>query len=486
MTQNVSHPHPIGRTGEIMKPAKAFSLALCAALTTICAGTFAMAAPSAVELFAAGKVAEAKEAFADALRNAEKESQEHPSRGSERALWEQLIASAWYLDETGEHRQAIEYSNRALEIAAKQDDPFMLGRSLSWLGWAYAQVGLYETSQKFYSEALELAAPKGVPQIIPVWGLSKQELGYLAFKMGDLHTGKKFIGETTSFARDHGVLIGVAEGGVRLAEIALHEGQSGEAVRAATEARDAAEKCGCTPFTLVHAKTELAAIAVEKAMREAAQLPEAEKALKAAEDDAQKFRIKRFTAETQLLRAKLVPAHEFEKRYNLTREAFETLSTMESERRGDAEVAVGKIFLDEANVPLADFYLKHGVEVNDQMLRAVDKAYQIQDIAHVHGMRGDREQVLKKLQESADTALSSGALPAALAAEEQLFRELSQLGYTRRAAKWGKLALLHLDKLIEKESDEHSRGALQRRRLGLVEELSTETLKVLPYSSAQP
>ena len=273
---------------------------------------------------------------------------------------------------------------------------------------------------------------------------------------------------------------------MRLAEIALHEGQSGEAVRAATEARDAAEKCGCTPFTLVHAKTELAAIAVEKAMREAAQLPEAEKALKAAEDDAQKFRIKRFTAETQLLRAKLVPAHEFEKRYNLTREAFETLSTMESERRGDAEVAVGKIFLDEANVPLADFYLKHGVEVNDQMLRAVDKAYQIQDIAHVHGMRGDREQVLKKLQESADTALSSGALPAALAAEEQLFRELSQLGYTRRAAKWGKLALLHLDTLIEKESDEHSRGALQRRRLGLVEELSTETLKVLPYSSAQP
>lgn len=442
---------------------------------------------SASGLFFQGRTDEARARYLDEIRSAEGRTQSLLSWGAEYALWKALIAYAWFLDETGDHREAIEQSNRALEIAIKKDDPFMLGRSLSWLGWAYSALGLYQTAETFYKEALDIAAPGGTPRYIPVWGLAKQELGYLHFKMGDVATAKQFIGETMSFARENGVLIGVAEGGVRLAEIALQEGNLGAATLYAAEAKRAAEQCACTPFTLVHAKNELAQIAVATVLRgDSTGLLSAQKAIAETAEAAKALGIKRFTAEAKLLEAKLVPAHEFERRYTLVREAFETLANMESERRGDAEIAVGRMFLDNADIGLADFYIKHGIEVNEQMMRTVDKAYVLMDLAQLARLRGEDGEKLKKLQESADEARSSGALPAAAEGAEQLFRELSQLGYTSMAMKWGRLALEHFDALIAQEADGRSRGLLERKRLNLIEELGADALELLPPPGGQP
>lgn len=396
------------------------------------------------------------------------------------------MALAWFLDETGDHREAIRYSNQALDLGYSLKQPFLIGRSLAWLGWAYTSLGLYEMASEFYTEALRYGAPKGVPEIPLVWGISKQEMGYLFFKMGDVKNAKLFLEETTTFARDNGILIGVAEGGVRLAEIWLEEGNLGQATTAATEAKEAAVRCNCTPFTLLHAKTTLATIAVEKAKRDAAMIPQARALAEEVTEEAKSLGVKRFIAEGQLLQAKLIPAQEFEKRYELIRESYESLETMESERRGDAEQAVGNLFLDQANTDLAKFYLDHGVKTNEAMLRNIHKSLSTQDLAHLDGMRGDRQAVLNKLQKSYDEALSTKSYPVALESAEQLFRELSQLGYNSLAAKWGKSAIKLYDEIIAAESDEHARATLQRKRVAALVEMSENTLDIAPLPASAP
>ena len=442
----------------------------------------AHAAPSGLDLFREGKPEQAKAAFLASVEKAAAAARENKTPADKTAQWQALMALAWFLDETGEHREAIRYSNQALDIAGGLNDAFLIGRSLAWLGWAYSSLGLYDTAVQFYTDALRYGSPNGTPLIPLVWGISKQELGYLYFKMGDLKTAKTFLQETTDFARQNGILIGVAEGGVRLAEIAIQEGNLGLATTFATEALQAAEKCNCTPFTLVHAKITLANIALEKSKLDSSVLPNARQTIDDAYQSAKKLGIRRFIAEGQLLQAKLIPAQEFEKRYNLTREGFEQLETMESERRGDAELAVGKVFLEDANTSLAKFYLEHGVKVNETMLRSVHKSRSTQDLAHLDGMLGDRQAVLNKLQKAVDEALSSGSKPAALEAEEQLFRELSQLGYNSLAVKWGKEALKLYDSLIAEEQDAHLRGVLERRRLAAIEEMFGDALEVAPLA----
>ena len=68
-------------------------------------------AESGFNLYRRGEKEGAKAAFESELKAARETK-------NERVIWHALMGSAWHADETGEHKDAITYSNEALEVAS--------------------------------------------------------------------------------------------------------------------------------------------------------------------------------------------------------------------------------------------------------------------------------------------------------------------------------------------------------------------------------
>lgn len=371
-----------------------------------------------LSLYQSGDLSGARSGFESALRLAEKS-------GNKQARWQALMAIAWFEDELSEHRKAIEHSNAALAIAKELQDSFRIGRSLAWLGWAYAGLGLYEMAEAFYTNAAELGAPGGEIRHVAVWGLATQELGALQCKMGRTGEGRTLLEKTYTYAAENGIDVGVAEGGAHLGEILLSVGQFQDAEKYAKAAVDAAERCNCSPYNLTRARLVLLKIRMER-RRDGDRLDADLEQLRA---DCERLKHIRCLAEAKLLQSKRLPPASIEQRTELVTSALESLATAESEIVSEAEIELGRVFLDANNASLAKFYSENGLRVSAEMLRKVDKAYMTRALADVHGASGDVANQIKALEETANAARETQQLPAVLEAETKLAELRSGSGY---------------------------------------------------------
>lgn len=381
--------------------------------------------------------------------------------------WNSYMRIAWLEDTVSEHRKAIEYSNKALEIANKEKDSFKIGRSLCWLGWAYSRLGLYELALQFLENAVEIGAPNGEVQIPMVWGLATQEIGAIYFRQGDTKGAIDKLLSTYKLASELGVSTGIAEGGVYLAEIYLATGNLGEAesyIGAALKNIEAAcpdirGKIYVTATKIWQKKSEL--------------MPEhkakTENLIKTTIDYCSKKNLPICHAEALLLKSQSIPYNHFTNRHNLVTDAFEILANKESELRGLAEAELGRVYLENDRVALAKFYIFNGVKVNKELFRKVDNAFLSKQLANLAEKNGEAEKQKNKLIESLDAALLSNLLPQALEVQKDLAKLHEKQGFYTAALQWNKDAQGTIKKIIEQNPAQEENKEFQIEMLKLEE-----------------
>lgn len=442
-----------------------FLLIVLATLSTVVAQSVPELLHKGHHSYEYGELESARSAFTAALTKAE--------AGSDRnLLWQTLMSSAWFEEALGEHRKAIDLSNRALDAASSNKNEFQIGRSLIWVAWSYASIGLYELALELLEAAVEIGAPEGKIKIVPVWGFALQEMGHIYLRMGELSKAQEAVELTANFARQRGIAVGIAEGGVYLSEIAYQKGELSSALALAEEAYKAALDCACSPFNTARAMLQLAKTRFEVSKNKpdlrAALIDQTEAAIAFAE----KIGTKRYIAEGQILLSKMLSSELIDKRIELSTRAFELLAESEDEFEGSAQAHLGLIFAQKEELTLAKFYLERGVELNATLFRKLDKAYALTALANVQGLSGDMSLHLSNLEKATLDAENSEALPLAADNQEQLSMEYERLGFKLLAYRWGKRALHSIEKLLTLEKDPQRLKLLELRQLTNTERLA--------------
>jgi tetratricopeptide (TPR) repeat protein len=388
-----------------------------------------------------------------------------------KGLWSELMGAAWLAEGLGEPKRAVEYSNRALEIAYRLDDDRRIGQTWAWLGWSYTSVGLYELALEFFDRAIEVGAPNGVITHVQIWGIATQEKGWVWARLGDLKRGKALLIETTDYARERDICPGLAEGSPHVAYIALLQGDLREAQRYADEGVAASERCGGgTTYAralAMSAKVAIAKSVLDRKQRDAARM-KTDKALAYAES----VRDKRQIAAAQLLQAELLPPEENWRRIELAQSALDLLTETESELQSQANAGLGRMFVENEQKQLARFYTEIGLEIAESLFQEVDSAYILGDLADLDFEDDKLQDELAKREEAAERAEAAGALPRALEEMEVLSEEYLRLGYSRIAASWSKSALAVTDRLLDRKPEKEFEKNLLARKQRLVERLA--------------
>ncbi len=304
-----------------------------------------------------------------------------------------------------------------------------------------------------------------------VWGLATQETGSLLAKMGDLDRGAALIESTTDYARRHDILVGVAEGGAHLASIALQRGDLAEANERAEEAVRASERCGCSAYNTNRARVTLARIVLERARTNPKFRGEALEKIQTALAGAEKMSDRRHIAEARLLLSQAVDPDDLPRRQELISSAADLLHETESELRGTADAQLGALLLESEQDALAAVYLRSGFDLNEELLRKLDGAYILGDLAMIDELGDDTQAALEKWMDAATLAEESGAWPLAAESQERLSEELRSLGFLRLSLHWTEKALASLERLLENARDPERREHLARRKLRLGERL---------------
>jgi tetratricopeptide (TPR) repeat protein len=421
-----------------------------------------------------------------ALADAKRELQRAERNAAPDARWQHLMYVAWLEESLGEHRSSMAHATRALDIAATLGDPFRTGRSLCWLGWSATSLGLYPLALEFYEEAIAIALKDDAILHPAVWGLATQETGALLARMGRLDEGAAHIETTLDYARRHGILTGVAEGGAHLARIALTRGELDEATELAEEAVRASEDCACSAYNTNRARLVQARVLLEKARTNPKLEHVALRAILTALAGAEQASDRRHVAEARLLLSRAVDPEELERRTQLVTSAVDLLHATGSELRGSAEAQLGSLLLESDREQVAAVYLRSGLELNEELLRKLDSAYILGDLAEIDALADDTRASLAKWIEAATRAESSGAWPLAAESQERLSEDLYALGLLSIAAEWTDKALDSLDRLLESSRDPERRQHLTRRRLLLSERLVELELQLAHAPPAAP
>lgn len=435
--------------------------------------------PSAVSMYLAGQTSEARKAFTDEVRAAAQSN-------NQVRHWQALMQLAWFEDELSQHRQAIEVSNQALEIASTIGDPATIGRSLCWLGWAYTGLGLYDLALQFYDNALELGAVDGKPRIVHVWGLATQEKGAILAKMGQLEEGKKLLLKTYTFAKKHGIDVGVAEGGAHLAEIALLQGDFSLAEQYAQAAVEAGTRCKCSMYNLLRAKTARLKVLREKLRTNESLRASFNQNASELASRCRKLQQTRCLAEVLLLQADLLPKYNFDERYAVVQEAFELMANSELELRGLAEAKLGRVFLDANKTKLAETYLQNGLEIEQSLFRQISAAHILSDLAALSGMTGKRHEQLQTLLTAAKDAKESQSLPLLLKLQRQTAHWYLESGNLSLAAQWYQNALQTVRSLRNQAFNLNRDNDLGQQELEITEQLIELGVSLQTYSRSQP
>ena len=381
-----------------------------------------------------------------------------------RVKWNVLMRMAWFEHEISEHKKALEHSEQALEVAKKINDPFMIGRSLTWIAWSYSSLGNYVLASFFYEEALAIGAPGGKIKIVPVWGLAKQELGNLFFKQGKLDKALKHLLITYEFAKKKNVLVGVSEGGAHLALVYLEKGDVSLAERHAREAVKASLRCNCSANNLSRARVALAKVLWKKYGNGTRKFF-TQKSIESALKTARKTKNMRYVAEALMLKSKFLDKSDAKEKRKIAKEAYEIL--IGSDLRGAAAANVGRMFLEDELTKKAKKYLELGLKVNKEMFRSIDNAYIESEIAEVHGLDKKQKKYFITLEKATADAKKIGQSLLVLKNSELLANDYSDAGFTKKALKWAKSGIQTLTPLIEKEKDEQLRYKLEDRRSDL-------------------
>lgn len=427
-------------------------------------------------LYEEGDISGAREKIENEVTQAKRENNDFN-------LWNALMVRAWLEDEQSNHQEALNYSNQALEIANKIDNSFAIGRSLCWLGWAYSHLGLYELSISFYQNALEVGAPGGKIKYLNVWGLALQELGALKATMGELQEGKKDLETAYKAAKEAGVDAGVTESGAHLAEISLLQGDLASAGKFSKAAVEAGEQCHCSPYNLSRAKVIEIKVQIAKTQPAEENLAPIKQKLELLLNECEKLGQLRCKAESKILLSKILPKENFLERFNLVSSAFEDLSNSKSEIRGQVEAELGRVYLDQNNINLAEFYLKNGLQISKELFRKVDEAYIISDLAKSAGRQQKDSEEIAKLIEAANLAKKSEAFSLAYNNQKELTAKYKNLGYFSLALKWNQEALTTLDYLISKNKTKKEN--YEKEKLSLLE-LGTELLLLVKQDPHAP
>jgi tetratricopeptide (TPR) repeat protein len=429
-----------------------------------------LSAPSAAEagsfdLYRQGRIDAARAAYRQELSRVE-------AGGDAAALWAQLMYIGWLEESLGEPRRSLEYSNRALETAVALADSFRIGRSLCWIGWSFASLGLYDLALEFFDRAISLGAPEGRIRHVAVWGLATQEKGWVLARLGRLEEARGLLEETTRFARNRGIDVGVAEGGAHLAEIALLQGQLASAEALADEALRAALRCDCRDANTARAMVVVSRVSLARARVDPKFEGEAREKARAAVEFARRVSDRRNLAEARLVLSRALPPDALERRLSLAEAAVEALSQTGSELRGRAQAELGRVLADAELAELARFYLASGFEISESLFRKVDSAFILTDLADLDWADRDREAELAKRADAARRATAARLLPLALDNQEVLSQELLRLGYALHALRWTEEALETLARLLETTQDHTVQRQLLARRFALSERLA--------------
>jgi tetratricopeptide (TPR) repeat protein len=421
---------------------------------------------SSYQLYRAGRISEARALARSELAAAE-------TSGKDALLWARLMHVAWIDEAVGQHQEALKHSNRALGVAHRMQDAARIGRSLSWIGWSYTSLGLYELALEFYAKAIELGTTEdGEVAIVSVWGLATQETGAIYARMGRLEEAAALIERTTEFARRHGIDVGVSEGCAHLAAIAIERGDLGAAAALAEESLLASLRCDCSPSNTARSHVIVARVALEQSRRNPRFQGDAFDRARAALEYAERYGDRRHIAEAQLVLSRALDPDDFDRRVQLVSAAVESLTRTGSELRGTAQAQLGQLFLERDLVEVAEGYLRSGLEINRDLFRSLDNAYVLADLGEVDALRGDDEGSFEAWGEAAARAAASGALSVLADTQERLSDALYDAGFALLAGSWGKQALDTLDRLLAREGDEESRRLLLERKLDLAERLA--------------
>lgn len=419
---------------------------------------------SSYDLYLAGRGSEA-------LLAAKRDLAVAKAEGTPEQYWRHLMNVAWLAESLGEHREAMTIATEALALATAHEDAFGIGRSLCQLGWSATSVGLYPLALEFYEDAIATAT-EGTDVVRPmVWGLATQEKGSLLAKMGDLDRGAALIESTTDYARRHEIGVGVAEGGAHLARIALQRGDIAEATERAEEALRASERCNCSAYNTNRARVTLARITLEKSRANPKFHGDALEGIRRALAGAEAVSDRRHVAEARLLLSWAVDPDDMEQRQELVSSAADLLHATESELRGTADAQLGALLLEAEQDALASVYLQNGFELNEALLRKLDSAYILGDLATIDTIAADTRSALEKWKEAASRAEESGAWQLAAESQERLSEDLHRLGFHRLSLAWTEKALATVERLLATARDEERRDQLVRRRLRLSERL---------------
>lgn len=385
--------------------------------------------------------------------------------------WLQLASLAAAAETRADHRASLGYANDALKLARDHASDFETGRSLILIALAMRGLGFYDLAMEFLKQAIAIGAPGGKVKIVPVWGYAAQELGAVHLQKGELDQAAKLIRETYAFAEEHQVTVGIAEGGAHLAEIALRRGDLEEAKKYAETALEAARECNCSVFNTARAMVVAARVRLVESKTNPALRATARSDIENGIRYSTQNGVKRFLAEGKILLSEALPAQEIDRKIELASSAFELLDTQEDELRGSAEAHVGSILMASGRADLADFYMKNGLKVNEELFRKLDNGYILSDIAAQQLLVGQDREAADSLRNAAQAARESESWPLAFKSEQSLADLYTTKGYYGLALKWISLALKSLAHLKELEKDQTRTTLLQQSELALRQQL---------------
>ncbi|MCZ6463434.1 MAG: hypothetical protein O7A09_03765 [Proteobacteria bacterium] len=443
-------------------------LALAAAL----AAQGAAAHTSSFDLYKAGEIGPAREAYRRELFDLQQ-------AGDPVAIWSQLMLIGWLEESLGEPKRGLDSSSHALALALEYNDAFMIGRSLCFVGWSFASLGLYELALDFFDRAIRVGTPDGRIAHVAVWGLATQEKGWVLARMGKLRLARALLEQTTDFARRNGIDTGVAEGAAHLAEIARLQGRLDDAEALAGEAVDAALRCDCRDANTARAKVVAAKVALARARYDPSLAETARERGAEAVAFAEEVSDRRNLAEAKLVLSRSLPKRELDERLALVEAAAAALSDTESELRGEAEGELGRVLADAEQGALARLYLERGLRISESLFRVVDSAFLATDLAELEFADGETAAEIARRLEAVATAEASGLHPLALDNQDALSEVLLEEGYALHAEGWTERALATVETLLESAQGSAQKGALLHRKLVLSERLAEIRLRLV-------
>jgi hypothetical protein len=160
-----------------------------------------------------------------------------------------------------------------------------------------------------------------------------------------------------------------------------------------------------------------------------------------------------------------------QERIKLVNAAAKSLHGIGSELRGVADGELGALMLEADHAALAGIYLQSGLEINEELLRKLDAAYILGDLAEIDWLSDDPSAYLEKWMESADRAESSGAWPLAAESQERVSEEFLRLGFLSLSSHWAQKALETIGRLLKNAEEPEQREKLEWRSLALQERI---------------